>query len=109
YDHVTLFRYDHDSDTFFAQQTPWLNPMEAGSIGSQKKRLVLEWLKLGKQYPWIKEAEDPPFNTQSFQECQTDKELLEKFEHGNWSLGQAFYVGNLCFINQVDGGDEWLT
>ena len=29
--------------------------------------------------------------------------------HGNWCLGQAFHVGDLCFIQQVGGGDEWLT
>jgi hypothetical protein len=109
YDNVTLFRQDRTSGEYFAQATPWLNPREAGSIESQKNRWVMNWLKLGKQNPWIREAEDPPFNTQSFHECQTDKELLDKFEHGNWCTGQAFFVGNLCFINQVNGGDEWLT
>jgi hypothetical protein len=34
--------------------------------------------------------------------------LEARFAHGNWSLGNAFYLGNLCFIQQVDGGDEWL-
>jgi hypothetical protein len=26
-----------------------------------------------------------------------------------WSLGTALYYQDLCLINQVDGGDEWLT
>jgi hypothetical protein len=24
-------------------------------------------------------------------------------------LGQAFFLGDLCFIQQVGGGDEWLV
>src|SRR5437588_5925009 len=66
-------------------------------------------LKLGKTNPWIRLAKDPPFNTQSFYECKDDDDLLDKFAHGNWCLGQAFYLGELCFIQQVDSGDEWLT
>jgi len=31
------------------------------------------------------------------------------FRVGNWCLGQAVLYKNLCFIQQVDGGDEWLT
>lgn len=108
-DYVTLFRKDRSSGEYFAQQTPWINPHEVGSIDSQQKRLVMKWLEIGKKNPWIREANDPPFNTQSFHECKTDRELLEKCEHGNWCTGQAFYVGNLCFINQVNGGGEWLT
>lgn len=72
-------------------------------------RHLSKWLDLGKKNPWIREANDPPFNSQSFHECKDDAELLDKFACGNWCLGQAFYVGDLCFINQIDGGDEWLT
>ena len=35
--------------------------------------------------------------------------LREDFIDGNWSLNQAFIHKCLCFINQVNGGDEWLT
>jgi hypothetical protein len=39
-----------------------------------------------------------------------DLEQLELiFQYGYWCLGQGFYYRNLCFINQIDGGDEWLT
>jgi hypothetical protein len=37
------------------------------------------------------------------------KELFNFFNHGNWCLGVAVIYKNLCFIQQVDGGDEWLT
>lgn len=72
-------------------------------------RYLSKWLDIGRKNPWIREADDPPFNTRSFHECKDDAELLAKFRHGNWCLGQAFHIGDLCFINQVDGGDEWLT
>lgn len=67
------------------------------------------WLKIGRANEWIAEAWDPPFNTKSFYECKDDAELLDKLSHGNWSLGQAFHLGDLCFIQQIDGGDEYLT
>ena len=72
-------------------------------------RYLSKWLDIGKQNPWIREACDPPFNTRSFHECKDDAELLAKFKHGNWCLGQAFHIGDLCFIQQVDGGDEYLA
>ena len=67
------------------------------------------WLELGRANRWITRAVDPPFTETSFAECRTVDELLDRFEHGNWCLGQAFYLDDLCFIQQVDGGDEWLT
>lgn len=109
YDHVTLFRHDQVTGEFFAQQTPWLNPREAGSVESQTKSRILKWLTIGKKNAWISEADDPPFSTQSFHECKTDAELLEKLASANWTNGQAFFVGNLCFIEQGDSNDEWLA
>ena len=53
-DHVTLFRHDRATGEFFAQQTPWLNPREAGSIESQTKRLILKWLAIGRRNEWIR-------------------------------------------------------
>ena len=67
------------------------------------------WLELGRANRWISRAVDPPFTETSFAECRTVDELLDRFEHGNWALGVAFYLGDLCFIQQVGGGDEWLT
>ena len=115
-----------DGDRFFAQKTDLLNPYECGvSLEKQQQgfgeRLKQEkeatrsaswiptWVKLGKANPWIRQASDPPFDTQSFHACVHDDELLDKFAHGNWCLGQAFVRDDLCFIQQVNGGDEWLT
>lgn len=73
------------------------------------KDLIREWIQIGSSNSWIKYACDPPFNELSFCECFSMEELEEKLENGNWCLGAAFFYKNLCFINQVDGGDEWLT
>ncbi len=40
---------------------------------------------------------------------QAVEDELERIGNGNWAIGTAFYYRDLCFINQVDGGDEWLT
>lgn len=71
--------------------------------------LINTWIKIGNKNPWIKNAVDPPFDHKSFYQCQSIEELKEKLSVGNWALGSAFYYQNLCFINQVDGGDEFLT
>ena len=36
-------------------------------------------------------------------------ELIEAFEHGNWSVRTGFVLGALAFIEQVSGGNEWLA
>lgn len=71
--------------------------------------LKAAWLAIGQRNHWISRASDPHFTSASFYECASDEELLDKFDHGNWSLGQAFHIGDLCFIQQDNGGDEWLT
>ena len=83
------------------------------------QELIAGWVKIGKQNIWIGQvgsgnpeydcAFEEPFSVKSLHKCNSTEELKEKFSHGNWSLGQGFYFENLCFINQIDGGDEWLT
>ena len=70
---------------------------------------ITQWLKIGQRNHWIRQAWDPPFTPESFHRCETREELRERISHGNWCLGQAFYLGNLCFIQQVVAGDEWLA
>ena len=70
---------------------------------------IKDWVKLGKRNPWIREATDPKFTERSFKECKDFEELNEQLKHGNWTTGQAFYLDNYCFIQQVNGGDEWLV
>jgi hypothetical protein len=70
---------------------------------------VPTWLEIGKKNPWIKDANDPQFDADSFCKCATVEELLENIGRHGWSTGVAFYYGDLCFINQDEGGSEWLV
>ncbi len=70
------------------------------------------WLKIGKKNPWIREAVDPPFTMESLSgeaDCESVQQLVRNILRGNWCLGTAFHHEDICFINQVEGGDEWLT
>jgi hypothetical protein len=67
------------------------------------------WLAIGRQNRWVRMACDPVFDETSFYACSNVAELMEKLKQGNWSLGTAFTLGTLCFIQQDNGGDEWLT
>lgn len=72
--------------------------------------LIHKWLEIGNQNTWISRAVDPPQTEKSFTECHTVQELWDKLNHGDWGLGEAFFLGDLCFMNQVDGGyGEWLV
>jgi hypothetical protein len=70
---------------------------------------LAHWLREGQANPWIDQAVDPPFAVRRFTEFDTDGEAIQMILHGNWALGEAVvFPGDLCAINQVDGGDEWL-
>ena len=69
---------------------------------------IKTWLSVGLKNFWIRQAVDPPFDRYSFCECQTVGDLVGRLLQGNWSLGMAFFWGDVCCINQVDVGDEWL-
>lgn len=71
--------------------------------------LIGKWIQIGKKNHWIRSASDPDFDERSFVECKTVDELERLIRKGGWCLGQAFYIADLCFINQDDGGDEWLV
>ena len=97
YDYVYAFK--KQGDQFFAQKTDILNPLEERDPTNRTSpSLIVKWLDIGKKNSWIREASDPPFNTQSFCRCRSDEELLDKFANGCWCVGQAFYIGDLCFV-----------
>ncbi|SEN01072.1 hypothetical protein SAMN05192574_102167 [Mucilaginibacter gossypiicola] len=73
------------------------------------KHLLDKWEAIGKKNRWIREAHDPAFDKYMLVRCATAAELEAGLKQGNWCLGQGFHFKNLCFINQIDGGDEWLT
>lgn len=67
------------------------------------------WFRAGQTNRWIRAANDPPFTRDSFVGCYSIEELAERLAAGMWCVGTAFYYRDLCLIQQVDGGDEWLT
>jgi hypothetical protein len=67
------------------------------------------WVKIGMKNIWIKRASDPPFDIRQVHEKKTIQELYDHFQHGNWCTGDAPYYQNICFINQVDGGSEYMV
>ena len=54
------------------------------------------------EYP----ASDYPWG---FKEVSDTDELIEAFRHGNWSVRTGFVLGDLAFVEQVSGGNEWLA
>jgi hypothetical protein len=77
-------------------------------------------MKVALRNPWINGSvanqDGDPFmaieyelTEKSFCECVTLERLKADFMSGCWSLNTAFIYKNLVFINQDNGGDEWLT
>ena len=79
------------------------------SLDEKTQEKVQAWLKIGNQNQWIREAWDPPFDALSFCICKDIDDLAERILQGSWCLGQAYVLDDICFINQVNGGDEWFT
>lgn len=88
-------------------------------LNKEEKEFWDECYKIGMRNPWCSGrveiesgnfiVEEDRLNRKSV--CIADSEdiLREFFEAGNWCLGQAIIYGDICFIQQVNGGDEWLT
>lgn len=87
---------------------PWLGA-SYGSLEAEDQALMKVALRIGQRNPWIRHASDPIFDEKSFAKVRSIAALESVFEHGNWSLGSAFIYRDLAFINQVNGGDEWLV
>ena len=52
----------------------------------------------------------PPQDCQfSARRIESKEELLGLFGRGNWSINVGFVWQDLAFVQQSDGGDEWLT
>lgn len=65
------------------------------------------WLKRGgfdwQDDPWLEEY---PYD---FSRAPSIKDLADFFSNGNWAIRQGVLFGDLAFIQQVNGGDEWWT
>ena len=65
------------------------------------------WLRIG-GYDW----QDDPFMEEypyEFASLGSIEELREFAQHGNWAIRQGVVYGDLAFIQQVNGGDEFWT
>lgn len=54
-------------------------------------------------------VEEDRLNKNSFKIYTDLEELKETLSRDNWCLGTSCIYNDLCFMNQVDGGGEWLT
>ena len=65
------------------------------------------WLKRG-GFDWQDDPylEDYPYE---FSRASTIDDLSDFFRSGNWAIRQGVLFGDLAFVNQVNGGDEWWT
>jgi len=61
--------------------------------------------------PWLGNyLEYPDFDYgYNFEELASLETLMERMEHGNWGIRTGFLYGGLAFVQQANGGDEWLT
>lgn len=73
--------------------------------------------KLCQQNIWLKhwgvEFEEDPFMEEDYKYTfmrYVDLAKLKRFfKFGNWAIRQGAIYESLCFINQINGGDEWWT
>jgi len=74
-----------------------------------------ELIRKCQENTWLKRwgvafREDPFMETDygyNFMRYETIDELRKFFKHGNWAIRCGAVHENLCFVQQVNGGDEW--
>jgi hypothetical protein len=104
------------TNAYLTDYLPEYQAMRAAAVrveGDLLRRLV----KACQGNPWLKvggvDFEDDPCMESDYPyylERYDDRTMLRKFfEHGNWSIRTAVQHGDLIFVNQVNGGDEWWT
>jgi hypothetical protein len=78
-------------------------------IDTQKaKKLACEksrWLRNTYEFEGYP-LSDYPFFISVTEDIEELKAFLKK---GNWAIRQGIAYKNLCFINQIDGGDKWIA
>jgi hypothetical protein len=62
--------------------------------------MIEEWLEIGNKNTWIKRAYDPPFNRESFYECKTADELVDKFQEGIGVKDKPFIIKTCALSNR---------
>lgn len=83
-----------------------LEPNDAATDSAiESKCQENEWICRG-GIPW---QDDPYLEEYPYEFCHAPsmEALARFFEHGNWAIRQGITYGDLAFVQQVDGGDEW--
>lgn len=94
-------------DELEAAKFNWLTGQAARDVLLAATGFNLAWLEIRNGGRLNKYDVPPSFYVDSFHQCRDLAELLDKFESKHWAYGQAFYLGDLCLINRVEGGSEW--
>ena len=94
--------YDYEFEDGFLYITP-----NIGFCKELQEQLVTacnsnHWLSNTEEYP----LEDYPF---SFKQISSASDLKDYFEGGNMGIRCGVLYEDLAFVQQVNGGDEWLT
>lgn len=90
-----------------AVKHPTIPVAEATAHELEEKCQENAWLKRG-GYAW----QDDPYleeHPYSFVQVGDIEDLVAFLESGNWSIRSGVVCGDLAFIQQDDGGDEWWT
>lgn len=81
-------------------------------IGEERESLVAKcqengWLMQG-GYAWQDDPflEDYPYDFRATEDVES---LLRAIAQGNWAIRQGLAYKDLCFVQQVNGGDEWWS
>lgn len=67
------------------------------------------WYEIGIKNPWVRAAYDPPFKRNSIYPVETAEQLAEWVAETGWCIGAARWWDDQCWINQIEGGSEWMV
>lgn len=61
--------------------------------------------------PWLRNYNDYPLSgyPYTFERIMSAEDLKLALEHGNMAIRTCYLYEDLAFVQQVNGGDEWLT
>lgn len=100
-------------DEFVEIHPPYLKNLKAAAKAAfEKGGLIDAWVTIGQMNPWIRNADEDGglFDHRFFEGREVDslENLAEKLRERGQYCGVVHYYKDLCFIQQVDRGDEWL-
>lgn len=109
-------KYDKNKDDVTGSMFSYIKTFE--EMSREQKNLAVEAVKLAWRNPWMSGAVDieegDPMaaveyapNISRVGLITRIDDLIRYFKFGNWGRGSGVVYENLCFLQQVNGGDEW--